>query len=110
MYRLFTRDSAAAPVLQPRPPGLYFWLAFLVLLIVVAGSALAVVYATHTSRHRLNSVQQLEQQRNFLQVEWGRLLLEQSSLVSQGKVEDMAIAELGMELPDMSKVVVLNSD
>jgi cell division protein FtsL len=68
------------------------------------------VYTTFTSRHLLNSLQELEKQRNRLQVEWSQLLLEQSSLVAQGKVEDTAIAELGMEVPDMSKVVVFQSE
>ena len=101
-------ETVSDPAL--RLPGLMYWLVFVILLLAIAGTGLAVVYSTHASRHRLNSLQQLEQHRNFLQVEWGRLLLEQSSLVSQGKVEDMAIAELGMQAPDMSKVVVLNSD
>jgi cell division protein FtsL len=87
-----------------------FWLPFGVLLVLVTGSALGVVYSTYTSRHLLNSLQQLQQQRNRLQVEWGQLLLEQSSLVAQGRVEDTALAELGMEVPDMSQVVVFKSD
>lgn len=87
-----------------------FWLSFILLLAAVTFSALGVVYTTFNSRHLLNSLQQLEKQRNRLQVEWGQLLLEQSSLVAQGKVEDTAIAELGMEVPDMSKVVVFKSD
>jgi cell division protein FtsL len=87
-----------------------FWLAFAVLLVAATATALGVVYTTFTSRHLLNSLQDLEKQRNRLQVESTRLLLEQSSLVSQGKVEDTAIAELGMEVPDMNKVVVFKSD
>ncbi len=90
--------------------GLRFWALFLVLLVAVTLTALGVVYTTFSSRHLLNSLQQLEKQRNRLQVEWGQLLLEQSSLVAQGKVEDTAIAELGMEVPDMNKVVVFKSD
>ena len=87
-----------------------FWLTFGVLLAACTFTALSVVYTTYTSRHLLNSLQGLERQRNRLQVEWSKLLLEQSSLVAQGKVEDTAIAELGMEVPDMSKVVVFKSD
>jgi cell division protein FtsL len=87
-----------------------FWTAFITLLAAVTFTALGVVYTTFTSRHLLNSLQDLEKQRNRLQVEWGQLLLEQSSLVSQGKVEDTAIAELGMEVPDMNKVVVFKSE
>lgn len=87
-----------------------FWLVFILLLAAGTFTALGVVYTTFSSRHLLNSLQQLEKQRNRLGVEYGQLLLEQSSLVAQGKVEDTAIAELGMEVPDMSKVVVFKSD
>lgn len=91
-------------------PGSGFWVVFSVLLMLVTASGLGVVYTTYTSRHLLNSLQLLENQRNRLQVEWGKLLLEQSSLVAQGRVEDMAIAELGMEVPDLKQVVVFTSD
>ena len=87
-----------------------FWAVFITLLAAVTFTALGVVYTTFTSRHLLNSLQELEKQRNRLQVEWGQLLLEQSSLVAQGRVEDTAIAELGMEVPDMNKVVVFKSE
>ncbi|MDY6981464.1 MAG: cell division protein FtsL [Pseudomonadota bacterium] len=83
-----------------------FWMVFLVLLGAVTLSALSIVYTTFTSRHLLNELQALEKHRNKLQVEFGQLLLEQGSLVAQGRVEDTAIAELGMEVPDMNKVVV----
>lgn len=87
-----------------------FWTVFLTLLAAVTLTALSVVYTTFTSRHLLNSLQDLEKQRHRLQVEFSQLLLEQGSLVAQGKVEDTAIAELGMEVPDMNKVVVFTSD
>lgn len=87
-----------------------YWLWFVLLLVLVGASGLGVVYTTFSSRHLLNDLQQLEKQRNRLQVEWGRLLLEQSSLVAQGRVEEVAIAELGMEVPDLKQVVVFKSD
>jgi cell division protein FtsL len=87
-----------------------FWPPFLGLLGATTLTALGVVHTTYESRHLLNNLQQLEKERNQLQVEWRQLLLEQSSLVAQGKVEDAAIAELGMEVPDMNKVVVFTSD
>lgn len=83
------------------------WAAFFISLILVCSSALGVVYAVNESRHLLNDLQVLENRRNALQVEWGQLLLEQSSLVSQGRVEDIAIAELGMKIPTMENVVMV---
>jgi len=109
MGALRTRQEAG-PGSVTKVPGSSFWLTFSVLLGLVTASGLGVVYTTYTSRHLLNSLQLLENQRNRLQVEWGKLLLEQSSLVAQGRVEDMAIAELGMEVPDLEQVVVFTSD
>lgn len=83
------------------------WFVFFIALILVCSTALGVVYATNESRHLLNELQILENKRNALQVEWGQLLLEQSSLVSQGRVEDIAIAELGMKIPAMENMVMV---
>lgn len=91
-------------------PGTGYWLMLLALLAGLAGTGVAVVHTTFVSRQLLNVWQGLEQQGNQLQVEWRRLLLEQGSLVSQGKVEEVAISQLGMEVPDMEKTIVLKSD
>lgn len=90
--------------------GAAMWLGLVALLVVTTGSATGVIYSTHKSRHLLNELQQLEQQRNELQVEWGQLLLEQSSLVSQGRIENVAITELGMKIPASENVVVLSGE
>jgi len=80
------------------------------LLVVTTVSATSVIYSTHKSRYLLNELQQLERQRNNLQVQWGQLLLEQSSLIAQGRIENLAIAELGMQIPAMENVVVVTGD
>jgi cell division protein FtsL len=87
-----------------------FWVLLFLLLAGISATALGVVLTTFNSRHLLNQLQKLEQERNQLQVEWGQLLLEQSSLVAQGKVEDTAISQLDMEVPSMERVVVLTSE
>jgi len=95
---------------QGRPAGLKSWFCLVGLLSLTASSAIGVIYSTHKSRHLLNELQQLERQRNGLQVEWGQLLLEQSSLVSQGRIENLAIAELGMKIPATENVVVVSGE
>jgi len=85
------------------------WAGLLVLVLAMVGSALGVVYSTQVSRQLLNELQGLEVRRNDLQEEWGRLLLEQSSLASQGRIEDKAMNELGLEAPAMDKVVVVHA-
>jgi cell division protein FtsL len=92
------------------PPSAAAWTCFALLLAGLLGTGLAIVNSTHVSRQRLNALQQLEKERNALQVEWGRLLLEQSSLVAQGKVEDMAVSQLDMQMPSMNEVVVFTGD
>jgi len=87
-----------------------FWMLMLLLLAGISATGLGVVLTTFNSRHLLNQLQKLEQERNELQVEWSQLLLEQSSLVAQGRVEDTAISQLGMEVPSIENVVVLQSD
>jgi cell division protein FtsL len=87
-----------------------YWIAFFVLLASLTATALAVVFSTYTTRHLLNGLQQVVQEQNRLQVEWGQLLLEQSSLVAQGQIEEIAINRLGMEVPAMDKVVVFARD
>lgn len=110
---MFSRLSSVARIgdrLAAAEADSRFWAVFFVLLGAVTLSALSIVYTTFTSRHLLNELQALEKHRNKLQVEFGQLLLEQGSLVAQGRVEDTAIAELGMEVPDMNKVVVFQSE
>ena len=97
-------DSQQAQVRQRH------WVLFFALLLAITATAMGVVFTTYTTRHLLNSLQQLVQEQNRLQVEWGQLLLEQSSLVAQGQVEEIAISQLGMEVPSMDKVVVFTGD
>lgn len=97
--------AARSPNFSGRMWGLY-----LLLLSCVVCSSIAVVHTTHQSRVLLNELQELEKTRNDLQVEWGQLLLEQSSLVSQGRIEDVAVSALDMEVPDMKEVVVIKRE
>ena len=69
--------------------------ALLVLLAVVA-TAVAVVYSKHTGRELFIELQGLANERDSMDVEWGQLQLEQSTLTTQGKVERAARDQLGM--------------
>ena len=95
---------------KSRPITLKAMVHLVVLLMLTTVSATGVIYSTHKSRYLLNELRQLERQRNNLQVEWGQLLLEQSSLVAQGRIENLAIAELGMKIPTVENVVVVTGD
>ncbi|EHL32100.1 cell division protein FtsL [Legionella drancourtii] len=71
----------------------------IILLVAVLVSALAVVYSTNSYRSTFSQVEQQEQQTHYLQLQWGQLLLEQASLATPARVEELAQEKLSMVLP-----------
>ncbi|WP_454785164.1 cell division protein FtsL [Legionella sp. WA2024007413] len=71
----------------------------IILLVAVLVSALAVVYSTNSYRVTLSKVEQQEQLTHYLQLQWGQLLLEQASLATPARVEELATEKLQMVLP-----------
>lgn len=74
---------------------------------VVLLSALAVIDARHENRALFAQLQQLRQQRDQLNVEWGQLLLEQSTWSTHARIEQLATGELDMQMPAHPKLVVV---
>ena len=79
-----------------------------VMLLAVMASAISVVYIKHQSRVEFVALQKLEQDRDDLDEEWGRLLLEQSTWASPGRVERQAKIRLNMAVPIAARTMVLN--
>lgn len=71
------------------------------LLVLVTVSAAAGLYVSHLCRGQYKQAQALENQVWMQQVEYGRMLLEQSALAPPNKVESVALDQLGMELPNL---------
>ncbi len=63
---------------------------FPLLLVVVIASAMGVAWSRHESRKLFNQLQQLEGERDAMNVEWGQLQLEQSTYTTHGKIESAA--------------------
>lgn len=78
------------------------------LLSLVMLSAFGVIYTKHQSRKTFVEIQQLHKHIDELNVEWGRLQLEQATWSAHGRVEAMARSQLKMQLPDTSKVVYIH--
>lgn len=70
-----------------------------VLLGLVMISAVGLIYVEHQSRKSFAQLQQLQRQLDDLDVEWGRLQLEQSAWSDHGRIEQMARERLDMRLP-----------
>ena len=80
---------------------------FLVLLATLLISGLAVVATTHESRYEFNRLQELRGEASELNVEWGQLLIEQSTFGVEGRIEQKAIEQLDMHVPDVSQIVMI---
>ncbi len=80
------------------------------LLCAVLLSALAVVYITNLTRITCSQLQSLEQESHQLQLQWGQLLLEQASLSTPARVEEMATERLHMVLPSRKQAFVLRAE
>ena len=78
------------------------------LLGLVLVSALGVVYTSHQSRRLFVRLQALEAERDELNIQWGRLLLEQGTLATPGLVESIARDRLGMRPPPPEQIVILS--
>ncbi len=77
------------------------------LTVAVVGSAIGVAYSKHNSRSLFIELQQLEAAGAALEVEWGQLQLEQSTLARHERVETLARQRLDMRAPATDTIVVL---
>jgi len=82
------------------------WLLALLSALVLV-SALGVVFAKHQNRKLYAELAALQKQRDAMEVEWGRLQLEQSTWATHGRIEKIARQRLNMRNVDYDKVVIV---
>jgi cell division protein FtsL len=70
----------------------------LLLLLVMAG-ALSIVTSQHQARKLFVALQQEKEHARQMEVEWGQLQLEQSTLAAPARIEKIATKQLLMQLP-----------
>ena len=75
--------------------------------LLLVATALGVVWSRHQSRKVFVELQRLEYQRDELNVEWGRLQLEQATWAEAGRVEQLARGELGLVAKNPGQVMVI---
>ena len=78
-----------------------------VLITMVLSSALGVVYAKHQSRKLFVQLNELQQQRDAMNVQWGQLQLELSTWATNGRIEQLARQRLHMRNVDFDQVVII---
>lgn len=83
------------------------WTVLVVLWCAVLISAAGAVYTRHRARELFVELEQLNRERQQLDVTWGQLQLEQSSLSQHAHVETTARRRLEMRLPDPAAIQVV---
>lgn len=87
--------------------GRYELLVCVLLAAAVVVSAVWVASTRHQARQLFIELEALNRERDRLQVDWGRLQLEQSAWAAHPRVESLARDEIGLSLPDQNNIVLV---
>lgn len=79
----------------------------IVLFIANVATGVGVVYSKHSMRKSFIELQSMQNNFDELQIEWGRLQLEQSAWATHGRVEKIAREKLNMGLVHKERLVFL---
>jgi len=79
------------------------WLALL-------ASGVGAVYARHEARKLFVELQALERTRDELNIDWGRLRIEQGMLATHARVERLATEKLRMRVPAAGEVSIVREE
>jgi cell division protein FtsL len=82
-------------------------IAIALLWLAVLAAAAGVVYVKHEARTLFVQLEKLSAERDRLNIEWGRLQLEQSAWSAHGFVEQVANRQLKMTLPNATEVKIV---
>ena len=77
------------------------------LTVAVIVTAIACVYARHESRKQFTQLQVLTVERDAMEVEWGRLQIEQSTWSTHSRVEQLARRKMKMRNPAAAEIRVV---
>ena len=80
---------------------------FLTFVLVVC--ALGVVTSQHKARKLFMMLENEKEIAQQVEVEWGRLQLEQSTLVMHGRIEKIAREQLNMKVPIATQVQIISA-
>ena len=75
--------------------------------VVCVLSAMALVYTKHESRKLFVELEQLSQERDELNIEWGQLQIEQSTWAQHARIEQVATEDLSLVRPEATEIFVI---
>ncbi len=79
-----------------------------ILVIAVVALSLLVINLRHHSRLLVTEFQQLKLERDSMNIEWGKLLLEEGAWSQHQRIEVTAKTKLGMALPSRDQLVIVS--
>ena len=77
------------------------------LAVLVLATAIGVVVTKHHSRKLFVELEALNGERDELNIDWGRLQLEQSTWSTHGRIEQVAHEQLDMRLPTPGETIIV---
>ncbi|TEU27934.1 cell division protein FtsL [Alkanindiges illinoisensis] len=90
-------------------PSLKTWCLPILLILLIVGSAIAVVQQVFMYRQEFRGLQEVREAREDLDVEWGRLLIEQQTFGATAQIGSRAVMTLRMYSPPPTQTVVLTT-
>ncbi len=87
--------------------GFGYWIPIFMLIGLVLGSALALAYQVFLYRETFQTLQKAHQERNRLDNEWGRLLIEQQTFGAITQIGGRAVMALRMYSPPAHQTVTI---
>lgn len=87
--------------------GIRNWFYTSTLVVLVMASAIGCIYAKHESRKLFTELQELIAERDRMEVDWGRLQIEQGTWSTYGRVEQVAREKMNMQLPSVGQISLL---
>ncbi|NUS60495.1 MAG: cell division protein FtsL [Lysobacter sp.] len=77
------------------------------LILANVATAIGVVYARHEHRQLFIAFKRLERERDELNIDFGRLQLEQATWAESNRIDQVARNRLGMAFPSADETVVV---
>ncbi len=81
--------------------------AALLLAVAVVGSGIWVVSAKHEARQLFAELEELKREKDRLQIDWGRLQLEESTYATHARIESLAREQGGMSAPSDAQILIV---
>lgn len=79
----------------------------LLLSVAIVATGMGIVLAKHEARQLFAELEALNREQDRLEIDWGRLRLEQSTYATHPRIEQLARDDLNLAAPPQERIVVV---